>query len=439
MQHPQSCTVGSVLAAACQGHLSTPTLATRLAELDAFRGTGRDNAIARWNGHILDALPKLNAREPVSVQLAEKLTQANLLLQLLSDAGIFPKLHASVLRCLFEDGQRLQALMDVRELESKQQEQQAGPCPLHEVVVAAGQACAEAVAGSGDRAPEEVFYALPTSTVAQFFKQVAAVAANAGRNPGQASVDFDAVAQLSKGVQVALGGAMQQRAHQQQWYGLAINVAVAGLDEPEWTAGKDVRAGLQMLAEACCRLHPRLVLEAPQQISPCVLLLFELTDRLLNACAAAVTAAPIGRQRQQLHIEYAAARDQLLEQLLEQALALSQEDQVEGLQLIRRVQGMASSHGSNRLLYEVAFAVTHDFQNLYEEMQQQRGDGLDPPLTTYVWDRLLKEGRFAFLLDQPHNFDAELQRFLSDDAADNTALRLQIRWLHEVRMQDYSS
>lgn len=96
--------------------------------------------------------------------------------------------------------------MDVRELESKQQEQQAGPCPLHEVVVAAGQACAEAVAGSGDRAPEEVFYALPTSTVAQFFKQVAAVAANAGRNPGQASVDFDAVAQLSKGVQARLFG-----------------------------------------------------------------------------------------------------------------------------------------------------------------------------------------------------------------------------------------
>lgn len=45
-------------------------------------------------------------------------------------------------------------------------------------------------------------------------------------------------------------------------------------------------------------------------------------DRLLNAGAAAVAAAPPGQQRRQLHDEYAALREKLLRHLLRQAAAL---------------------------------------------------------------------------------------------------------------------
>jgi hypothetical protein len=53
-----------------------------------------------------------------------------------------------------------------------------------------------------------------------------------------------------------------------------------------------------------------------------VLLLFDLADRLLNGCAAAVAAAPVGQQRRLLHQGYAALRERLLAHLLQQAYDL---------------------------------------------------------------------------------------------------------------------
>ncbi len=52
------------------------------------------------------------------------------------------------------------------------------------------------------------------------------------------------------------------------------------------------------------------------------LLALELTDRLLNAWAAAVAAAAPGQQRRQLHHMYSAVKGRLLAALLEQAEAL---------------------------------------------------------------------------------------------------------------------
>ena len=64
------------------------------------------------------------------------------------------------------------------------------------------------------------------------------------------------------------------------------------------------------------------VREAPAQHQDSVLLLFALTDRLLNACAAAVAAAPVGQHRRLLHQAYAALRERLLAHLLQQAYVL---------------------------------------------------------------------------------------------------------------------
>lgn len=52
------------------------------------------------------------------------------------------------------------------------------------------------------------------------------------------------------------------------------------------------------------------------------LLALELTDRLLNAWAAAMAAAAPGQQRRQLHQAYSSVKSRLLEALLEQAQVL---------------------------------------------------------------------------------------------------------------------
>lgn len=62
--------------------------------------------------------------------------------------------------------------------------------------------------------------------------------------------------------------------------------------------------------------------EATQLQAETALLALELTDRLLNAWAAAVAAAAPGQQRRQLHEVYSEAKSRLLSSLLRQALAL---------------------------------------------------------------------------------------------------------------------
>lgn len=68
--------------------------------LGAYRGLGRDNAIAKYSLHVLDALPRIHgAATSAGDQLAEKLATHSLLLQCLADANALQQLHASVLRC----------------------------------------------------------------------------------------------------------------------------------------------------------------------------------------------------------------------------------------------------------------------------------------------------------------------------------------------------
>ena len=189
----------------------------------------------------------------VSEQLADKSAAHQVLLQTLEDCGASSQLHPTVLRCLFEDGQRLAVLANVHQLQSELQRGAGGDAPLRDVVAAAGAACMAAVAGAGPRDPATVFYSVPTSTVTQFFMQLAGAADNNGRQPGQAAVDHRTSVQLNRAVTAALGGVLQQRAQQQQYFPASVNAAVAGVDEPELAAGADVRIALAALADACCR------------------------------------------------------------------------------------------------------------------------------------------------------------------------------------------
>ena len=116
-----ACLLPAALVAHHLAHPRAPTTPSTH-RLGAFRGLGRDNAVARFSRHVLDALPKTHsagAGGAAGDLLAEKLATHQLLLQVLGDAGALKQLHATVLRLLFEDGQRLAALVDVQQLESE--------------------------------------------------------------------------------------------------------------------------------------------------------------------------------------------------------------------------------------------------------------------------------------------------------------------------------
>lgn len=239
------------LQAAISGVLPASRLEQQLVALGALRGTGRANGIAQCSAMLCEALPKIGSPS-VGEQLHEKLATHQLLLQCLGDAGALTHLHPTCLRLLFEDSQRLAAAIELRQLLSKQPPEAAASGPLHDAAVAAGRAAAVAVAGAGDRSALDLFFACPLTTVPQFLREVAAAAAPLGTQPGRAAADHEVSAQLSKAVQAALSGAMQQRAQQQQWFGPALNAAIGGLSEPEWTAGEDARGALEALADAAC-------------------------------------------------------------------------------------------------------------------------------------------------------------------------------------------
>lgn len=77
-----------------------PTHPSDPRSLGAFRGLGRDNAIAKYSRHVLDALPRIHgSATSAGDQLAEKLATHSLLLQCLADSNTLQQLHASVLRC----------------------------------------------------------------------------------------------------------------------------------------------------------------------------------------------------------------------------------------------------------------------------------------------------------------------------------------------------
>lgn len=128
----------------------------------------------------------------------------------------------------------------------------------------------------------QVFHACPSLSVEAFFMAVPdASNLHVGISNGLGQA-LDATAELVAGVQVieaviavefvcackinirssrcwlftlqaALRGAQMQRAHQQQWFGAAFNMAVASLPTPEWVADQAPQIALQALGSALVR------------------------------------------------------------------------------------------------------------------------------------------------------------------------------------------
>ena len=141
-----------------------------------------------------------------------------LLLQCLQDSGALGELHPSALRLLFQDGQQLAALAELRELLTK-----GGAAPLQAVVLAAGAAAAAAAVPAVAAAPEDAFFACPLKSVPLFLREVAAAAARLVAQPGRAAGDQAALAALTRAVQV--GGGWGRGA------GRPVVVAQLGSDE----------------------------------------------------------------------------------------------------------------------------------------------------------------------------------------------------------------
>ncbi|PSC67487.1 nuclear pore complex NUP133 [Micractinium conductrix] len=419
------------LQAAINGQLSAPKLSQELSALGAYRHAGRSNPVAAFSAMVCDALPRSWPTAAVGEQLGEKQAAHGLLLQCLQDSGALGELHPSALRLLFQDGQQLAALAELRELLTK-----GGAAPLQAVVLAAGAAAAAAAVPAVAAAPEDAFFACPLKSVPLFLREVAAAAARLVAQPGRAAGDQAALAALTRAVQAALSGALHQRSHHQQWFSTAFKVAGAGYDgQPEWTAGEGVRAALAALAEAACRLHASLPAALRAENAQLVL---ELTDRLLNcwaAAAAAAAAALPSAQRAELRGAYANAKGRLLGWLLVQAQAQGLREP-EGEHLLRRVEGLAEAHQASPQLYDIARA-TGDRDTLYRQMEQLEGE--EGPFAHFVFGRLLNDGRAAELMDLPSQFDAALHAWLSDAAGEDAPARARLLWLHEIRCQEYGA
>ena len=395
---------------------------------------GDENLIAKYSKSVVDALPRIfrglhaEANLAAADQLAHKLDHHTLLLRCLQDAGALAQLDAATLRSVLGDGQRcagLRALLDVVE---------AKPSPaLRAAVTAAGDLCLQAQ-GSQDRAPEEAFFAVPSLAPGAFMKMVAATAPTFAAEA--AAKRLEATMALARGVLALLEGGSRHRAQQGEHFSTALNQSSAGVPAAEWTDDEPARAALQAVVDALVRVLEPLAREAPDAISSWVETLFAVTERLLNAYAAAMAVEPSVALA--LQGSYAVARDTALSALLDYALQHASADEAEGILL--QVESEAESHYGFALLFRIQ-EESGGKERLFEHMRMLPGDARTGAggMPAYVFDRLLREDRRSELLGLAPEFNAKLAAWLREAPGIEPVLLLELRWLQDLRMEDYSA
>lgn len=439
---PSTDAVFQTLNAACQGQLSVAQMAQQLSREKALKVVGSANPVAKFSRHVLDTLPKVfgAGAETVGDQLQGKLAMHNVLLQCLSDGGSLVQLPPATLRSIFEDGQKLRALVELRDLESRMQDQRISSgfdgdaFPLHEVVKAAGGQCMGNILKEGNRTPWEVFYACPSLTSSAFFEVVGNVVHSLATSPQAAVQQLKTISQLTAAIQAALSGAYHQRLQYQQWFPQPANTSAAGVAQLEWTVSNEVKASLQALAEGCIRLYYLLQQEAPDKVDVCVSLSFDLTERLLNLFAASIPTGNSDSRTDEI-CEYHRMRDMLLRHLLLHSTKLCQAGGSSGDTLLQHVESLAIAHSGYAILYDVC-DFTGDRSRLYHLMSTMTADHDQCSMTTYVFERLLHDRRWSELMDLPAEFDDDLEAWL---ALPSTEFRQKLRWIHDVRRGDYAS
>lgn len=474
--------VFTVLQQGCMGHITPAVLYQNLSTLNALDG----DAITKFSHHILDTLPKIMrlssnaAAETISDQLASKLTSHDVFLQCLN-GGVLQFLPPPALRSLFEDGQRLAALVAIHALETKLLStttsttyNKASPQPpLSRVVETVGTRCMASVNKGGvteQRQPRDVFYACPSISSKILFSEITSVAngvIESLKNAERASLKLGTLSQLSSAVLGGLSEAAAQRQHQQRAYPTPMNAAATGVGLPEWSAADDVCTALLMLAEATVHVHDALELEGQQdkaQQEVACMLLFDLSERTLAAYAAAIASVQQHGQKVHYFKVYSAVRERTLGPLTRIAIHNHQQQQATDnenndggktatafMQQLSQAEALSKAHCSYNQLFQIS-EYLQDRQQLYNHMVALSGDQLNPSFSCYVFQRLVNEGRCSELLDLPDTFDTSLRSWLDDcisqggiqgeEGGSNEGegcmeILLKMRWLHEVKMGDY--
>jgi hypothetical protein len=201
------------------------------------------------------------------------------------------------------------------------------------------------------------FFSVPSATATTFFAEAAATFDDLVARASTSEEKLEVAALLVTSLQTALDAAQDEKGRQQQFHSTVFLTAIAGVDEPEWTASADVREALSRAAASLARYRnpftpyapsKRIVISKPRKAiqinlfwsheyiqthstcrlichlegSPAVAqaldLLFAISERVLNSFAAAL-AALRGLERMSLADEYASVRDSCLTPLLTEA------------------------------------------------------------------------------------------------------------------------
>ncbi|KAK9808624.1 hypothetical protein WJX72_000762 [[Myrmecia] bisecta] len=438
-------TVYSTLDAAVAGG-GMADLANRLERAGAFKGDGAANAITAYSKRLVDTLPKhwggAASSAAITDQLAQKRLLHNSLLHTLAQSGSLARLAPATLRAVLANAEKLAAVEAIRETEDRALGSRGGlagdALPMQAAVKWAGEQCKPKVAGPQEqRTPWEVFFSCPSTASRAFFAAIATQAPQLAQGSRAAKAVLDDLLDLAKVATNALNAAVAQRAWHEQQVANEAARAVSGADEPQWDADLEVRSALQALVEALLRITDAVVSEAPDRLHEFALLLLDLTERLLNSFAAAQWVLEI-RQVGPLSEQYAAVRDHALQALLQLAVAVCDQGDPFGESMLQRVESLAEAHRGYSQLFDVC-AYLEDAERLYGHMAAltgaTAGTGFHQSAADYVFERLYSDGRKAQLLELPDEFNGQLLEWLSQRGYEGPFLEL--RWLHELRMQHY--
>ncbi|BDA43944.1 Nuclear pore complex protein NUP133 [Coccomyxa sp. Obi] len=434
--------------AAAAGAVS-PSGYQRLRSAGAFHGEGLDNAVAKYSSRLADVLPKhwggpVGGAE-VAEQLATKKLSHDSLLLILGDAGVLSQLAAPALRVIMENGERLATVAAVREAENRLLSARSRPgtstalALLQHVISLAGQQCMPQVAAPvEDRSSWEVFYSYPSISAPAFFDAAAAAVQQRPDSDTSAADAFEDLHELAKAVQGGLHAALTQRGWQAQRFPAEVARALRGCRSPEWLVQEAPRSALLSLSEALVNMRLTLQSVSPERAAEAVNLLLGLAERLLNAFAAAIPATDPSESAavERLVQQYAAARGEILQHALDQAIAFCMQGDSCGEALLQRVESLAQAHAAHAQLFDLC-EFLGDRARLHDHMAANAPE--DPyaheTAAQYVFGRLVREGRQAELLSLPEAFSDELHAWLLRQ--EQTSEITELRWQHELRMRDY--
>ncbi|KAG2499006.1 hypothetical protein HYH03_003192 [Edaphochlamys debaryana] len=442
------------------GQATLAHYSTQLLDLLPKQWAGGSAAAAAQAASGVATGPGLGLSVGLAEQLSEKESRHALLLQCLALGGVLHALAPEVLRVLVANSEKLAVASALYRLQAHQRDTmqlgQGAAAGAQAAAALLARLVAEAGAESSEKEHEvlaapEVFYARPSVSVPRFLgalgRAAEEVEAQATGGLGQRG-DSDvtslraSVRELGSLVAVAVNAAIGRREWLAASHHLASQQVAARLGKPDWLASAETRQALDQLAKAVEAVKP--APSPPSQASvELSYTLYGVTDVLLTCFASAVTAVSAAAARDggaaggaaaraTLVAEYRAVRGRCASELVADALA---EMRAAGLGtpapdlLVWQVEALCRAHHCYPQLFELCEALAEadpgQAGRLYTHMatlpaeeglpssaEDGAGGAAQPLFATYVYGRLLDDGRPADLLALPGQFASGVTAFL---------------------------